>query len=75
MTITSFDKQNLKQIRADIDAALKAVEDKYGMKVSLGSIRFDANTFSGKLTAAVGKAAETTENGRRRSKVAHCIYA
>jgi hypothetical protein len=63
MPITSFDKKNLGTIREDITNALKAVEQKHGMKLALGSIRFDANTFSGKLTGAVGTAAETTEGG------------
>ena len=57
MPITSFDKQNLKTIRADLDAALKAVETKHGMKLSIGNIRFQANTFRTTLTSLIGEAA------------------
>ena len=57
MPITSFDKQNLKTIRADLDAALKAVETKHGMKLSIGNIRFQANTFRTTLTSLIGETA------------------
>jgi len=59
----SFNKHNLINIRADIDAALKAVEQKHGMKLSLGNIRFSSDTFSGKLIGAVGTAAATSDEG------------
>lgn len=57
MPIASFDKQNLKTIRADLDAALKSVEDKHGMKLSIGNIRFQSNSFKTSLTALLGEAA------------------
>jgi len=53
----SFNKQNLKTIRADINAALKAVETKHNMKLSIGNIRFHAEEFRTTLTAATGEAA------------------
>jgi hypothetical protein len=53
MTISNFEKSNLKVIREDVDAALKAVGDKYGISLHLGNIRFDQKTFSGKLEATI----------------------
>jgi len=44
-----FNKSNLKSIRADIDAALKAVEKKHGVSFNLGNIRYSDNDFRGKL--------------------------
>ncbi len=41
----TFTKSNLKTIRADIDAALAAVESKHGVKFSLGNIRYSINDF------------------------------
>ena len=51
--VTSFDKTNLKFIRNDIDAALKAVSEKYGMTLRLGNITFLNDSFSGKLEATL----------------------
>lgn len=51
--IKQFDKANLKDIRSEVDAALAAVNEKFGIKLALGSIRFDANTFSAKLEAGL----------------------
>ena len=39
--ITAFDKSNLKEIRADINAALQAVMDKHGILLSFGNITYD----------------------------------
>ena len=50
-TVKTFDRANLKTIRADIDAALAAVAKKHGINLSIGNIRFDANEFTTKLTA------------------------
>lgn len=55
MTITEFNDANLTQIRKDIDAALEAVNTKYGIKLSLGNFRYDANNFTGKLEAGIVK--------------------
>jgi len=48
-TINSFDKTNLKQLRAEFQAALDAVAVKHGLVAGLGNIRFDANKFGVKL--------------------------
>lgn len=44
-----FNKSNLKTIRADVAAALAAVESKHDVKFSLGNIRFSDNDFRCKL--------------------------
>lgn len=45
----NFNKSNLKTIRADITAALAAVEKQHGVSFKLGNIRFSDNDFRGKL--------------------------
>ena len=51
--IKQFDKQNLAQVRVALDKALAQVQDEFGIKISVGSISFQANSFSTKLTAVV----------------------
>jgi hypothetical protein len=57
MTITTFDRQNLPQVRADIDAALKAVCDKHGISLRLGNITYDPSGASFRA-ALEGKAGD-----------------
>ena len=54
--ITDFKNADFKAIRNEIHAALKTVEDKYGMKLVMGNIRYDSNQFSSKLVATVNDA-------------------
>lgn len=58
--VKSFDKTNLKAIRADINTALAAVAKAHGITLDIGNIRFDANSFSAKLSAAVATAGATS---------------
>jgi hypothetical protein len=48
--IKEFDKVNLKTVRADLDAALLAVAQKHGLKLSIGGITYTANTLTTKIT-------------------------
>jgi hypothetical protein len=43
----------LADIRKDVDAAFAVISAKYGINLDLGNIRFNENTFTGKITAAV----------------------
>ena len=45
----TFNKSNLNTIRADVAAALAAVEKKHGVNFSLGNIRYSTNDFRCKL--------------------------
>lgn len=47
----AINKQMFPQFRTDFAAAVAAVEQKYGVKLSLGTINYDANTFTSKMTA------------------------
>lgn len=51
--IVKFDKQNLAFIRRDLDAALAKVGESYGIKLSIGNIKFSGETFRTQLEAAV----------------------
>jgi len=44
-----FNKSNVRQFRADITDALKAVEKQHGVSFSIGNIRFTDNDFRTKL--------------------------
>jgi|694.fasta_scaffold24073_12 hypothetical protein len=50
--IKEFDKQNLKTLRSDIEAALAEVAKKHGITLGVGNISFRADSFSAKITAA-----------------------
>jgi hypothetical protein len=49
MTIQSFDKETVKQLRAELQNALNAVAQKHGLVVGLGTIRFGASEFGVRL--------------------------
>ena len=49
----SISKPMLKEVRKDIEAALKAVEAKHGLNLDLGSMTFTENSFTTKLSASV----------------------
>mgnify|MGYP001565345412 CR=1 FL=1 len=49
--INKFDKQNLQQLRQEINAAIKTIVDKHGLgKGSIGNIKFSGDEFRCKLT-------------------------
>lgn len=54
--MANFTRSNLPQIRADIDAALKAVAAKHGIDFTLGRIVFSDSEFRGKLTGVARSA-------------------
>ena len=49
--IGEFNKANLHALRGDISAALKTINDKYGIDMAIGSISYQKSSFSAKLTA------------------------
>lgn len=49
--ITSFDRSNLRTVRADLDAALAAVTTKHGITFIVGNMRFTPGDFKATLTA------------------------
>ena len=52
----SFTRQNLGDVRAEIDKALIEVGNKLGIDLTIGNIRFDAGTFRTTLSASVREA-------------------
>lgn len=63
-------KQMFPQFRADLDAALKVLGDKYGVTMSLGTIRYSDNEFSGKLTAVSKEATGGVDEGNVKWRAA-----
>lgn len=63
MTISKFDKSNLKDIRAAMNAALFKVGQEYGIAFDIGRITFNNSEFRGKVSARIRSAApvQTTE--------------
>jgi len=53
MPITTFDKQNLKTLREDINNALKSVALKHGINLGIGNITYDigGQRFTTRITA------------------------
>ena len=47
--ITTFNKANLQVLRTEIDNALKAVENKFGIKLHAGNASFSGNEVTFKL--------------------------
>ena len=51
--ITQFTKQNLPQVRLDINKILKAYADENGLTITLGNIKFSAGEFTAKLETKI----------------------
>ena len=51
----------LSEFRQDFNTAVAEMQKKYGVKISLGSITYEENRFSAKLTVVNGKDAEEAE--------------
>ena len=51
MKVSNFDKPSLKAIRMAMNAALKSVEDQYGIKVNVGNASYSANEVTFKVKA------------------------
>jgi len=50
--VTSFNRQNIRQINFEIEAALKSIANKYGVEVKLGNTRFTGDNFTTKVQVA-----------------------
>ncbi len=60
--IKAFDPQNLKNVRADIDSALLAIKQKYGITLQIGNISYSPEKATARLTmVAVGDASTATD--------------
>lgn len=53
MKIKKFDRPTLKAIRGDMDAALMAVAEKYGITLEVGNVSFADTNFRAKLEARI----------------------
>lgn len=51
--LTSFDKNNLANVRAAIDAALANVEKEFGITIQLGGIKYTAESIKATLEAVI----------------------
>lgn len=51
--VKQFNKQNLKQVREEINKGLSELSDKIGIKLEIGAIRFDNFTFTTKMSAKI----------------------
>jgi hypothetical protein len=70
--INSFNRTNLKLIRAEMQAAIDAVAKQHGLKGSLGNIRFEDHSFTTKLSVETTGAAAVKED---RKANAFKLYA
>lgn len=60
MKISSFDRNTVKNLRNDIDAALAALSKKYGIEISAGNATFTSSNVTYKVQAAVKAAGGIT---------------
>lgn len=66
--ITSFNKQNLPDIHADITAELAKVAAKYGLQsIELGSVTFEAVSFRAQIVANVDPASSPEAQSKNKS--------
>jgi hypothetical protein len=63
----AINKENIKQIHQSLDAAIRAVGEQYGISFSLGTIRFDQNSFRCKLEGNDKSATGTIINAQTSS--------
>lgn len=61
MTIQAFDKNNLSQLRTDLDKVLKQYGLSEGLVLDLGNIRFTSTEFSAKLNVKIAGSRGLTE--------------
>lgn len=52
-------KTEVQNFRVDFDQAVRTLEEKYGVTIKLGTIRYDANELRAKMTATKGERGET----------------
>ena len=54
--MTELNRQTVQSIHSEIQDLLAPLQEKYGIAISLGSVRFTTNELRTKLTARIGKA-------------------
>ena len=65
MTITQLDRTNIKLLRAELDAAVYDVAQKYGISLKFGNASFTPNSATIKLNVAIKTADGTVVNRER----------
>jgi hypothetical protein len=60
--VSSFDRATLRNIRADMERAMKSVADQYGITLDIGAMRFSDNEFSTRVTAKTGDGTDAARN-------------
>lgn len=72
---TSFDKQNLKLIRADLDKSLKEVAEKWGLtSLKAGNISFSPAEFTTKIKATLPPTVESAKQDEKKVKSLLSIF-
>lgn len=64
-----FDSKNFKAFRNDFFEAVKDLEKKYGVKISMGNISYDEFSFTTKLTVVNGASEQDAEKAKFNSDV------
>lgn len=57
-TIKSFNSKNIDVVNADIRKALKSVEDKYGITIKVGKVKYSENSYNAEMNVAIGQGLE-----------------
>ena len=56
--MTELNRQTVQSIHSEIQNLLAPLQEKYGITISLGNVRYDSSELRTKLTARIGKAAK-----------------
>ena len=71
--LTYFDKANLDEIREGLISAFKDVSEQFGIKLKLGNIRFDKNSFSSKIEASLHGFDQAAEDYKNHAETVHSL--
>ena len=68
--VTAFDRRNVQEVSALVQAKLREVEEQTGVAFKLGNVRFDSGQFTTKVIASVkDHAGETVDGAADRKSV------
>ena len=64
MKIKAFNQENLKEVRLEINSAMKAIEIKYSIKIDLEGISYTDDEFSSKIQATIVTEGENPQESK-----------
>lgn len=72
---TSIDRNLLKDVRSDLEIALKLISEKHGINISCGNMQFNSTMFRTKVEGRLVGAAQPKHNGFGLMPVGTVFYS